>query len=250
MSKRIKPGSPQIAVAYIRVSTEDQKLGPEAQRAAIESWAAHEGVRVVLWREDRLGGATPIDERPGLLEALAALREHGAGVFVVAKRDRIARDIAVAAGVERAVESAGARVVSAGGEGNGDSPADQFLRTIVDGAAQYERALIRARTKAALGIKKARGEKTGGGVRYGQRLKADGSHVLHEDGTRKCAPECAGCKNIEPDEREAPVVELAKTLRAKGLSLSAVATRLAEVGCLSRTGKPFATMQISRMISA
>jgi hypothetical protein len=40
----------------------------------------------------------------------------------------------------------GARVVSASGEGNGDSPAEAFIRTVIDGAAQYEHGLIRART--------------------------------------------------------------------------------------------------------
>ncbi|MBK8696886.1 MAG: recombinase family protein [Deltaproteobacteria bacterium] len=54
-----------------------------------------------------------------------------------------------------------ARVVSADGVGNGDTPADQFMRTILDGAAAYERELIRARTRAALKAKRARGERAG-----------------------------------------------------------------------------------------
>jgi hypothetical protein len=37
------------------------------------------------------------------------------------------------------------RLVSAAGEGNGDSPADAFLRVVLDGAAQYEHALIAGR---------------------------------------------------------------------------------------------------------
>src|ERR1019366_5979320 len=92
---------------------------------------------------------------------LAALREHGAGVLVVAKRDRIARDVVLTAGVEREAGRLGARVTSAAGEGNGSSPADGFMRTVIDGAAEYERALIRARTKAALAAKKAKGECVG-----------------------------------------------------------------------------------------
>jgi DNA invertase Pin-like site-specific DNA recombinase len=165
MNKRTSPGNPLVAVASIRVSKEEQKLGPEAQRAAIEAWAAREGVLVASWHVDQgVCSVTPIDERPGLCAALAALREHGAGVLVVAKRDRIARDVVLAAGVEREAARMGARVVSASGEGNGDSPADQFMRTVVDGAAQYERGLIRARTKAALAAKRAKGEKTGGSV--------------------------------------------------------------------------------------
>src|SRR5579862_3564421 len=157
--KRSKSGSPKVAVAYLRVSTEDQKLGPEAQRTSIEAWAAREGVSVASWHVDAgVSGAAALEARPALCAALAALREHGAGVLAVAKRDRVARDVVLAAMVERAAEGFGARVVSAAGEGNGDAPADQFMRTIVDGAAQYERALIRARTKAALAAKSARGE--------------------------------------------------------------------------------------------
>ena len=45
------------AVAYLRVSTEDQALGPEAQRAAIEAWAARQGVQVLSWHLDQgVGG--------------------------------------------------------------------------------------------------------------------------------------------------------------------------------------------------
>ena len=37
-----------VAVAYLRVSTQEQDLGPEAQRAAIQMWAERQGVRVVV----------------------------------------------------------------------------------------------------------------------------------------------------------------------------------------------------------
>ena len=50
---------------------------------------------------------------------------------------------------------AGERGVSASGEGNGDSPADAFIRTVIDGAAQYEDGLMRARTCVALAAKRA-----------------------------------------------------------------------------------------------
>src|ERR1035438_2370252 len=76
--------------------------------------------------------------------ALDALGIQGAGVLVVARRDRIARDGVLAGEIEREVARAGARLVSATGEGNGDSPADAFLRTVIDGAAPDERGLIRA----------------------------------------------------------------------------------------------------------
>src|SRR5580704_2158101 len=132
--RRSKNGSPTVAVAYIRVSKDDQKLGPEAQRAQVEAWAAREGVSVASWHVDQgVCSVTPIDQRPALVAALSALREHDAGVLVVAKRDRISRDVVLTDMIERACQACGARAVSAAGEGNGDTPADGFMRTVIDG---------------------------------------------------------------------------------------------------------------------
>jgi DNA invertase Pin-like site-specific DNA recombinase len=156
-----KPSS-ATAVAYLRVSTEDQRNGPDAQRAEIARWAAANGVTVVAWCSDvGVSGAMPVDERPCLLDAIAALREHRAGALVVAKRDRLARDVGTAAAIERLVREAGAQIVTADGLDSSDTPEGQLVRSIIDAMAQYERALIRARTKAALRAKRARGERTG-----------------------------------------------------------------------------------------
>src|ERR1700689_5253234 len=129
MSKRVKVGSPLVAVAYIRVSKDDQKLGPEAERASVEAWAAREGLSVAAWHVDQgVSSVAAIDERPALVAGPASLREHGAGVLVVAKRDRIARDPALTAAVESAAAAAGAGVRSAAGEGNGSAPPGQIKR--------------------------------------------------------------------------------------------------------------------------
>ncbi|HXX69641.1 MAG TPA: recombinase family protein [Polyangiaceae bacterium] len=224
------PGSPKIAVAYARVSTDEQRLGPEAQRAAIDSWAAREGVQVAAWCVDHgVSGAAGIEARPALGAALGALREHGAGVLVVAKRDRIARDVVIAAGIERAATSAGARLMSADGTGNGDTPADAFMRTVIDGAAAYERGLIRARTKAALAAKAAKGERVSGGIPYGFALAEDGVH-------------------FGLVESERATIARACELAAGGDSLRRVAAKLATEGRISRNGRPFAAAQVARML--
>jgi site-specific DNA recombinase len=230
MSKRVKLGSSTVAVAYIRVSTDDQKLGPEAQRASIEAWARSNGVTVAGWHVDQgVSGGAQIEERPALVEALAALREHGAGVLVVAKRDRIARDVVIAAMVERAATSSGARLVSAAGEGNGEGAADAFMRTVIDGAAAYERALIRARTTAALAVIRSSGRKTGGDAPYGFAVAADGRTLVAVDA-------------------EQAVIARARSLSAEGMSLRAVAASLASEGHASRAGRPFAAQQVARML--
>jgi DNA invertase Pin-like site-specific DNA recombinase len=230
MSKRVRSGSPLVAVAYIRASKGDQKLSPEAQRASIEAWARSQGVSVAAWHVDAgVCSVTAIDQRPALVAALASLREHGAGVFVVAKRDRIARDVVLTAGVERAATSAGAVVVSAAGEGNGAAPADAFMRTVIDGAAAYERALIRARTTAALAVIRARGQKTGGSVPYGYSLAADGRRLVAV-------------------ESEQATIARARALASEGRSLRAVAVQLAAEGHVSRKGVAFFAAQVGRML--
>lgn len=228
MGKRTRQGNVSIGVAYIRVSTEEQSLGPEAQRAAIESWAARQGVQVTSWHVDRgVSGGSDIADRPALVAALGELRAAGAGVLVVAKRDRLARDVYVAGAIERAVGQSGARVACADGTANGDTPADSFMRSILDAAAAYERALIRARTKAALGAKKARGERAGT-VAYGFRLAADGVRV-------------------ERDDAEQGVLAVVRELRAAGMSQRAVVIALADRGLVSRSGGAFNQTQVARM---
>ena len=109
---------PERAIAYIRCSTSRQDLSPDAQRAAITAWAEREAVEVVAFHEDiGVSGGTEIDKRPGLLAATEALRTEGAGILVVAKRDRLAPDVLTSAVVERLCERTGARVASADGTG-------------------------------------------------------------------------------------------------------------------------------------
>lgn len=212
-------------MAYIRVSTEDQRLGPEAQRAAIEAWARGAGVAVVAWHSDHgVSGARELDDRPELKAAIVSLRAHDAGLLVVAKRDRLARDVMVAAVVQRAVEKAGARVVSADGTGNGDSPADSFMRTVLDGAAAYERELIRARTKAALRAKRARGERAGT-VPFGYAVDAAG--------------------RLAPQPGEQATIARVCMLRAGGCSLRTIVAELEREGVVSRVGKPLRLTQVA-----
>src|SRR5713101_118682 len=121
--KNTMHADPTVAIAYIRVSTDDQNLGPEAQRASIAAWAGHQGVRVAAWFTDQgVSGGKPVDDRPALLAALEGLRTHGAGLLVAGKRDRIARDVVVAATVERLAQDVGARVVTADGVSADDTP--------------------------------------------------------------------------------------------------------------------------------
>ena len=219
----------RTAIAYLRVSTDEQHLGPEAQRAAIVAWAARTGVTIAEWYEDRgVSGAAAIDKRPGLLAALDALPQHRAGLLVVANRSRLARDVVAAAMIERMAERVGARVTSAAGEGEGDDPASKLMRQIVDAFAEYERALIRGRTSAALQAKAARGEKVGGVQSYG---RADGI-------------------DAERTATERAILDCVRELRAAGMTVRAIADELARLGHRTRKGGHIAPTQVARLCKA
>jgi DNA invertase Pin-like site-specific DNA recombinase len=113
------------------------------------------------------------------MRALRDVREHGAGLLVVAKRDRLARDVVIAATAERLVADARAKVVTADGVTCENTPEGQLMRGLLDLFAQYERAMIRARTKAAMLAKGRRGEYTGGEAPYGYR--AQGANVVEDE---------------------------------------------------------------------
>ena len=109
--------------------------------------------------------------------------------------------------VEAAAKRKGARVVSAAGEGSdGDDPASVLMRRLIDCFAEYERLVIRARTKSALQAKIRRGQRCGS-IRYGFDLASDG-------------------KTLVPNPAEQDVLALVADLREQGESLQAIADAL------------------------
>ena len=159
------------AIAYVRVSTDEQArngLGLEAQDRACRQAAERLGIELAAtFREEGLSGGLPIDKRPQLLAALSALRRGDS--LIVAKRDRLGRDVLHVAMIESAVRRKHARIVSAAGEGtDSDDPTGQLMRRMVDAFSEYERLIIGARTAAALAAKRARGERYSHQAPYGQ----------------------------------------------------------------------------------
>ena len=212
----------------MRVSTDKdrQELGVQAQRAAIGSWACRSGVEIVAWYSEEVTGGASLDKRPILLEAIASVGAFGAGFLVFQKWDRFARDPFTAALAEIEVQRMGGRLVSADGMGNGDDPASQLQRDLVLAVAKFEKALIRARTKAALAVKKSRGESTGTAP-YGFRVGEGGRLV--------------------EDVLEQRVRREVRALRATGLSFRQIRAEATSRGLLGRTGCAFTLPMIFRM---
>jgi DNA invertase Pin-like site-specific DNA recombinase len=144
-------------ISYLRVSTGRQGrsgLGLEAQRQAITRFAEAEGLSIINeYVEIESGkGSDALDLRPQLAQALDKARRRKCSI-VVAKLDRLSRDVHFISGLMAR------RVPFIVAELGND--VDPFMLHIYAALAQKERALISARTKAALAQAKARGVKLG-----------------------------------------------------------------------------------------
>jgi DNA invertase Pin-like site-specific DNA recombinase len=140
-------------ISYNRVSTDKQGrsgLGREAQQAAVAQHAATVGGTIVCEYVEVESGRN--NARPQLAAALAHCKRIGA-TLVIAKLDRLARNVAFIAGL---MES-GVPFVAC------DMPhAKAFELHIYAALAEQEAHMISARTKAALAAAKARGVILGG----------------------------------------------------------------------------------------
>lgn len=193
-------------ISYLRVSSQQQGrsgLGIEAQRAAVSRFAADNGFEIVAeFVEIETGkGVDALDRRPQLAAALHAARKAKCPV-VVAKLDRLSRDVAFISGLMAQ------RVAFVVAELGVD--ADPFMLHLYAALAEKERALISARTTAALGAAKARG------VTLGNRTN------LAEAQAKGAATNVS-----KADAFAASVLPLVEKIKAGGVtSLAGIATEL------------------------
>ncbi|MEQ4518256.1 recombinase family protein [Pseudarthrobacter sp. B907] len=89
---------PLKVIGYIRVSTSKQDIGPEVQRAALESEAKRNGWDLTIRREEAASGKS-LKNRPVLASALADLKAGAYGALAVSKLDRLSRSVADFAGM-------------------------------------------------------------------------------------------------------------------------------------------------------
>ena len=134
-----------------------QSLGLDAQRAAVARYLGD--VTPLAAFEEKESGKDA--DRPELAKAIHLCRTRGARL-VVAKLDRLSRDVHFIAGLQKA----GVSFVCA------DMPElDEFTCHIFAALAQRERKMIATRTREGLAALKARGvTKTGKPVRLGNPL--------------------------------------------------------------------------------
>ena len=211
----------RVLVAYLRVSTTQQGksgLGIEAQREAINQFAMAEGYELIgEYVEIETGkGADALERRPVLRVALAAARRAKAAI-VVAKLDRLSRDVAFISGL---MAQRVPFIVTALG-----ANADPFMMHIYAAVAEQERKAISKRTTEALERAKAGGKVLGlaGPKRVGHAQRVS---ELGEAAVR-----------IEADRHAGNVRPIVNQLRASGFTtLRAIAAELNTRGVRTARG--------------
>ena len=212
-------------VAYFRVSTARQGqsgLGLEAQQAAVRRFLPPGAEHVAEFVEIESGRK---NARPQLQAALARARQADA-VLLVAKLDRLARNVAFLA---QLMESR-VRFQAV------DLPAaDEFTLHILAAVAQKEATAISTRTRDALAAKKARGFALGTPANLTANARAKALASLQV--------------NAAANVHNRQAAQLAGLLRATGLSLRAIAARLDQSGYRTRRGKAFHPMGVQRLLA-
>lgn len=220
-------------IGYIRVSTDQQSesgLGSEAQKRAIEDYAAKRGLSIAgFYQDEGISGSLSLDKRPGILDAINNLEKGD--LLAIAKRDRLGRDPFIVAMIEAAIERKGGQIISAAGEGtDNDDPSSILMRRIIDAFAEYERLIIKARTRAALQIKKDKGQRVGH-IPFGYQLSQDGIHLEH-------------------NKNEQSILKQINILQNKGYSIREIAIKMNSNQLFNRNGTPWNHASIFRILKS
>jgi DNA invertase Pin-like site-specific DNA recombinase len=216
----------KAGVAYVRLSKQGKGLGLDAQRAAIGAFVAAQEFEIAAWfTEVETGrGTDALDRRPELAKALAQARKLK-GPVIVAKLDRLSRDVAFVSGLM--VQRVPFIVTELGPD------ADPFMLHIYAALAEKERALIAARTSAALQAKKA------AGARLGNRTNLD-----------KAARLGATANAREANAFATNVIPVVRSIQATGVtSLRGIADALTVCGVPTPRGGQWHARSVSRLLS-
>jgi DNA invertase Pin-like site-specific DNA recombinase len=199
----------KTAIGYIRVSSEEQAdsgLGLEAQRERIKAFCTLKGLELVEVFEDAgVSGGKPLEARPAGARLLAIARKNKP-VVIVAKFDRLFRSVADAAGIIADFDRKGIEMVAIAEGFDMTNPYGRAMAQMASVFAELEREMIRERTRAALNVKRSRGERISRHAPFGWEFGTDGKLV--------------------ENAAEQGALALMRELRSSGLSYRAIAAEL------------------------
>jgi DNA invertase Pin-like site-specific DNA recombinase len=151
------------AVGYVRISKENPEgHSLEAQRQAIEAYCRARGWDLVrIYEDDGVSGAVSPDERPALQELERDVLSDGIQYVIVWRLDRLGRKAGELLAFLDRLERKGVAFVSIDDAIDTSKPEGRLLRTILAGVAEFERELIRQRTKRGIAVARQQGKWVG-----------------------------------------------------------------------------------------
>lgn len=144
-------------VGYCRVSTDKQGergVGMAEQEQAIRAECERRGWELLRVERDVLSGKTT--KRPGLDQALAAVRSREASGIMVAKLDRLSRSVIDFARLLAEALDQGWNIVALDFGLDLSRPNGKLVAGILIQVAEWEREVIGERTRAAMAVVKER----------------------------------------------------------------------------------------------
>ncbi len=234
---RTNETAPTRAIAYLRVSTEQQADGGvslDAQRAKVEAYALAVGLTLVETIVDAGVSAKTLD-RPGLSQALAALEAGKAEAVLVTKLDRLTRSVRdLGTLVETYFGEGRFALLSVADSIDTRSAGRRLVLNVLGSVSQWEREAIGERTADALVQVKAEGVRLGGeglGWERTEETDADGRRIVRE------LPE------------EADTVARIRELREAGKSLRDIAVTLTVEGRATKRGGRWAAKTVRAVLA-
>ena len=211
------------AIGYLRTSSA-ANVGSDSdkrQRAAIEGFAKSAGYVVVEWFYDAaVRGTDAITARPGFAAMLDRIAGNGVRMVLIESPDRFARDLAVQLAGHDYLKSLGITLIPASAPDFflEDTPTAVLVRQVLGAIAQFEKATLVAKLRAA------------------------------RDRKRASAGKCEGAKSHA--ELRPEVVALARSLRRRkrGNSLRDISAALAAAGHLNANGRQFSAASVRNML--
>jgi DNA invertase Pin-like site-specific DNA recombinase len=170
------------AVGYMRTSSAPNvgrdKDSEKRQRAAIEGYAKAAGYTVVEWFYDAaVKGADAVTARPGFSAMLDRIAGNGVRSIIVESPDRFARDLAVQLAGHDYLKRLGVALIPASAPDffTEDTPTAILVRQVLGAIAQFDKASMVAKLKAARDRKRKVTGKVEGRKSYVER---DGGPAL------------------------------------------------------------------------
>jgi DNA invertase Pin-like site-specific DNA recombinase len=133
----------------------------ESQLIELRTYCASKQIVAPLEFTDTMSGAKA--ERPGLTALMAAVRRGEVDTILCVKLDRIARSLVNFAEVIRELEKHGAALIctSQGIDTSNTNACGKLQQNVLSAVAEFERELIRERTRAGLAVARASGKQLG-----------------------------------------------------------------------------------------